>query len=319
MRPAIVRATTAILLFGLTVPVQAQIACTVSSDGCQKAQDVYTYLFPQLGKALAGGHPILGGADMLGGFGHFSIGVRATGVFGSMPDLDAVPVTTGAPVQSTIPTSDAIMPGPAVDGAIGLYGGFPLGVTRVGGVDALASVSYLPAPSEGDTEYDLPDGSTGVGLGLRVGLLEESIILPGLSVAYLRRPLPTVTWRATSDEGVVYGVEDFEIDVGTWRVVAVKSFLLFTLSGGFGGDMYESSGVLLASSPGSGVPEQRLSISRDVNRSTWFVGLTFGLGPIKVAAEYGGVSGGELTTFNTFDPGVGASRNFASVGVRFGM
>lgn len=319
MTRAIVRSALAVAFTATVSGAQGALSCNAAlGDGCQKAQDVYSYLFPQLGTALAGGHPTLGASDILGGFGHFSIGARATGVFGSMPQLDDVAVSVGGATSDRIPTSDAIVPGPALDAAIGIYAGFPLGVTRVGGVDALLSVAYLPTPEEGDTDFELPDGNMRIGFGARVGLLEESIVLPGLSFSYLQRPLPTVSWSATSDEGVEYGVDNFEIDVSTWRLVATKSFLLFGLSGGFGGDTYDSKGILVASST-SPVAEERVSIDRDVTRTTWFIGITMGLGPLKVGAEYGGVSSGKVSTVNTFDPAADASRNYVSLGVRFGM
>jgi hypothetical protein len=301
-----------------TVGAQGAASCaSVLADACQKAEDVYSYLFPQLGTALAGGHPTLGASDMLGGFGHFTVGVRVTGVMGSLPDLDAVPVTTGPRVASNITTSKQVVPGPALDAAVGVYGGFPLGVTRVGGIDALVSIAYLPAPSSGDTEFEVPDGSVRFGFGARVGLFDESIMVPGVSVAYLRRPLPVVSFRTTSPEGVEYGIDELDVDVGTWRLVATKTFLLFALSGGIGGDQYQSSGVIVAS---QGInPVQRIAVDRDISRTSWFVGVTFGLGPLHVGAEVGGVSAGSISTFNSFDPAADASRTFASLGVRVGL
>ena len=311
----------ALVLSGVgTAGAQGASGCaSVLADACQKAEDVYSYLFPQLGTALAGGHPTLGASDMLGGFGHFNIGVRVTGVMGSLPDLDAVPVAVGPRVVTNIPTSKKVVPGPGVDAAIGIYGGFPLGVTRIGGIDALISISYLPAPTSGETEFEVPDGSVRFGFGARVGLLDESIVLPGVSASYLRRPLPVVSFRTTSPEGVEYGIDELDIDVGSWRLVATKTFLLFGLSGGIGGDQYQSSGFIVASEAGSSGPEQRISVDRDVSRTSWFVGVTFGLGPLHVGAEFGGVSSGKISTFNTFDPAADASRTFASLGVRFGL
>jgi hypothetical protein len=304
-------------LCGGLVHAQGPSSCPLAlRDACQKADDVYSYMFPQLGTALAGGHPTLGSSKILGGLGHFSVGVRATGVFGSLPDLDDVSIGSGSPVAQNIPTSTAVIPGPAIDAAIGLYSGFPLGVTRIGGIDALVSIAYLPSISSGETDFDIPDGNTRFGFGARLGLLEESIVVPGVSLAYLQRPLPTVSWLTQSAEGVQYGVENLEVDVGTWRLVATKSFLLFDLSGGFGGDSYKSSGALIATDGGA---SQRVSVDRDITRTTWFVGLTIGAGPIHIGAEFGGVGSGSIGTFNAFDPKADASRTYASVGVRVGM
>ena len=48
----------------------------VAQDACQQAYDVYQFMAPQLGLALAGGNATLGTGSTLGGLGHFSIGVR---------------------------------------------------------------------------------------------------------------------------------------------------------------------------------------------------------------------------------------------------
>jgi hypothetical protein len=58
-------------------PVPAQ-------DACQQAYDIYQFMAPQLGLALAGGNATLGQGSTLGGFGHFSIGLRANGFQGRL-------------------------------------------------------------------------------------------------------------------------------------------------------------------------------------------------------------------------------------------
>lgn len=289
----------------------------VLADACQKAEDLYSYLFPQLGTALAGGHPVLGSGDVLGGLGHFSVGLRVTAVRGSFVDPTRVSVSTTGRVASTIATEDQYIPAPALDAAIGLFSGFEVGVTHIGGLDALLSFSYLPAPSSDNSVYELPDGSKRIGIGGRLGVLEESILIPGITFAVLRRPIPTITARSSTGS-TSYGVENLEIDVNTWRVVATKSFLSFALSGGIGGDTYESSGFAVASDPSLTTQTERIALDRSVKRRTWFAGISFGLGPVQVGAEYGGVSSGSIATFNTFDPTGDSPRNYASVALRFG-
>ncbi|HZF73263.1 MAG TPA: hypothetical protein VEZ51_07515, partial [Gemmatimonadaceae bacterium] len=48
---------------GLGVPDQAR----ASQDACQKAIDLFKYMAPQLGTAIAGGNPTLGQGGNLGG------------------------------------------------------------------------------------------------------------------------------------------------------------------------------------------------------------------------------------------------------------
>jgi len=63
-------------------------AAQVTQDGCQQAVDVFQYMAPQLGAAIAGGNATLGQGGTLGGFGHFSLGVRANAVDGTLPQVD---------------------------------------------------------------------------------------------------------------------------------------------------------------------------------------------------------------------------------------
>src|SRR5205085_2874134 len=54
-------------------------------DACQKAIDLFKYMAPQLGTAIAGGNPTLGQGGNLGGLGHFSAGIRLNAVQGNIP------------------------------------------------------------------------------------------------------------------------------------------------------------------------------------------------------------------------------------------
>src|SRR3982750_3259694 len=118
----------------------------VTQDACQKAVDVYQYIAPQLGSAITGGNATLGQGGALGGLGHFSLGLRVNAVQGSIPQVDDVaarPVLTGAK-PTAYRTNTAPVPMPTVDGALGVYRGFPLAVTNIGGLDLLVSASYIP-------------------------------------------------------------------------------------------------------------------------------------------------------------------------------
>src|ERR1700716_1087732 len=58
-----------------------------TQDACQMAVDVFQFMAPQLGLALAGGNATLGQASTLGGLGHFSIGIRANFFEGDLPQV----------------------------------------------------------------------------------------------------------------------------------------------------------------------------------------------------------------------------------------
>jgi hypothetical protein len=118
----------------------------VTQDACQKAVDIFQYLAPQLGSAITGGNATLGQGGALGGLGHFSLGLRVNAVKGSLPQIDdasATPVPIGARA-TPYRLEDAPVPMPTIDGSFGIFRGFPVGVTNVGGLDLLVSASYIP-------------------------------------------------------------------------------------------------------------------------------------------------------------------------------
>src|SRR6185437_13602059 len=114
-------------------------------DGCQKAVDLYQYLNTQLGTLVAGGNATLGQGGTLGGLGHFSIGARVNLLNASIPDVQGVAVTSGTPQASGYTTNGKTVVFPEIDGALGIFRGFPLGITYLGGLDFLVSASYLPS------------------------------------------------------------------------------------------------------------------------------------------------------------------------------
>ena len=132
---------------GATAVRDAQIA----QDACQQAYDVYQFMAPQLGLALAGGNATLGQGGVLGGLGHFSVGVRGNVVQRhSSRQVDAVhAASTNGAQRSTLPTKDQVLGLPTADAAIGIFKGFPLALTNVGGVDALVSATYIPTIDDG--------------------------------------------------------------------------------------------------------------------------------------------------------------------------
>src|SRR5215470_15776475 len=60
----------------------------IAQDACQQAYDVYQLLAPQLGLALTGGNATAGQGGVLGGLGHFSVGVRGNVFNGKLPQVD---------------------------------------------------------------------------------------------------------------------------------------------------------------------------------------------------------------------------------------
>ena len=295
-------------------------------DACQKTVDLLNYMTPQLGMLIAGGNATIGQGGTLGGLGHFTLSLRANAMRASLPDIDAAGVNYGAAQRSNYVTEAQWAALPVVDAAFGLFKGIPLPLTNVLGVDVLVNVSYLPELEHDPLSLTTPDGSFKIGYGARVGVLQESLVLPGISVTYMKRDLPRTTLVASWEGGALASadtarLQNFDIGTTSWRVVASKSLLAFGLVLGVGQDRYEASADAFYSvnEPLARFEGGPVRYAFDVTRTNVFLDLTTNLGPMKLIGTVGGVSGGDIPTYNTFDTEAGASRIYGSLGVRIGF
>lgn len=291
----------------------------VAQDACQQAYDVYQLLSPQLGLALTGGNATAGQGGVLGGVGHFSIGVRVNGFSGLLPDVSNAaftPRTAGASPARTLPTTTHLIGLPTADAAIGLFRGLPLGLTNVLGLDALLSGSYVPNVDQSNVTIK-PHTNWQFGYGARVGLLSESIITPGVSFTWIERDLPTTDISASQNNAQLQ-VLDAKVKTNAWRVVASKSLVMFGVAVGGGRDHYAQSanvsgsvsGILSGSATAPGT-------SQTLNRTNLFADLSFNLPLFKIVGEIGQASGGTVATYNSFAGGrADRSQVYGSVGLR---
>lgn len=296
-----------------------------TQDACQKAIDLFRYMAPQLGTALAGGAPTLGQGGPTGGIGHFSVGLRVNAVLGDLPQIQDVPLSVQGAQRSTYPLESQIIPLPTADLALGLFGGLPLGLTSVGGVDLLVSASYLPEFEADNIKVEVDGSSIKFGFGARVGLLEESLLIPGVSVSYLRRDLPKIHMTARSG-GDSLQVRDLDVQTTSWRIMASKSFFMFGVAAGGGTDEYESATIISARvaartvPPTSAVTAGPIDIKQKLKRTSMFLDLSMNLPFFKLVGEIGQVSGGDVETYNQFDGSkADDSRTYGSIGVRIGF
>ena len=295
-----------------------------TQDACQMAVDVFQFVAPQLGIALIGGNATLGQGGALGGLGHFTIGLRANVLDGDLPDVQNFPQpSTNGRQARELPTKSQFVGLPAVDAALGLFKGLPLGLTNVGGIDLLLSASYVPTVgSPGDAVQVKPDQNLQLGLGARLGLLQESLLVPGVSVTYLHRDLPTTTITGTSTD-VDVNVTNAKVKTDAWRITASKSLILFSLAAGIGGDHYDQSATIQGTVKTSPIGTQQshaILLSQSMTRTNYFLDASMNLLLAKIVAEIGQVSGGTVNTFNSFSGGAAdKSRLYGSLGVRIGF
>jgi hypothetical protein len=317
----------ALAMTPITLSAQAPCATqqTQTQDACRLAVDLFQYMAPQIGTVIAGGNATLGQGGTLGGFSLFpfphpkiAVGVRVNALQGSLPNLDNVmPGVTGE-TSEMIPVNDQILPGPAADVAIGVFKGLPLGLTNVGGVDLLFSAMYLPEFDKSNVSMELPDGGLKIGYGARLGLLQESLVVPGISATWLRRNLPTAN-IAGSTSGAAAGadlqVNDLDVRTTSWRVVASKSLVFFGIAIGAGQDEYESSANIIGTAAGTSSNVER--VEQSLKRTNYFADLSVNLMVLKLVGEVGMVQGGTVETFNTWEGKQPADkRMYGSVGAR---
>ena len=291
-----------------------------AQDACQKAVDIFAFMTPQLGIGLVGGNATLGTGGALGGSGRFSIGVRGNAIRGRVPQVANVNARVTGAVQSDYGIDDQVVGLPAVEGAFGLFGGVPLGVTHAFALDALVSATYVPEFNRSNVSVSLPDGSLKLGFGGRLGVLQESIATPSVSLTYLKRDLPSTSIVATSGDDNI-SVAGIGVKTTAWRAVAGKSVGFFGVAVGAGKDQYDSraTGTVQVNEAGFTVNGGPYDLSQKVTRSNMFADFSLNFPLIKLAAEIGRVSGGKIDTYNTFsgkradDP-----LTYASVGLRIG-
>jgi len=294
---------------------------TIAQDACQQASDLYQFMAPQLALALTGGNATLGQGSTLGGFGHFSIGVRLNAFQSSLPQVQSfTQSTSGAQKNPALLTKDQWVGLPTADAAIGLFGGIPLGLTNVGGVDVLVSAAYVPTVTSGSVSVT-PKQNLQIGYGVRVGLLSESIVVPGVSFTYLKRDLPTTSITGASGNNLL-SVNNLTVNTTAWRVVASKSLLLFSFAAGGGMDKYDQSADISAtvSSAGFSGNTSVPGTAQSMQRRNYFFDAALNLPLFKLVGEVGQVSGGTVQTYNGFQGGrADKSLQYYSVGLRLGL
>lgn len=285
-------------------------------DACAVASDFFRYMAPQFGTAIAGGSHTLGIGTNLGGFPRVAVALRATGVLGNFPTIDNVSVGP-RPAARQFEVEDGGAAMVTADVALGLTKGVNVGVTRIGGIDLIGGVTYLPTLEEEDFSLT-PQSNVSVGLGARVGLFEESGLIPGVAFSYMRRNLPTVDLTAGSDDGdATFDLRDFSIKTSSWRLSAQKNLLLFELGAGIGGDTYNFSTAANVSVTESGITESGAFTDKaSMSRTTMYGSLGINLVLVKIVIEGGRVSGGNIQTYNSFATPANEKRLYANVGLR---
>jgi hypothetical protein len=221
--------------------------------------------------------------------------------------------TTGAERTDFATTTPAVYI-PTADAALGLFGGFDAGPVRVGGLDALASVTYVPDYDNRDLSVRARSGRYQLGYGARLGLVQESAFVPGIGVSYLRRDIPEtnvygLVAASAAGRDDTLGVTGLRTRTQAWRVVASKAAGFVRLSAGAGQDSYRSrgrlAGVLNESFPIVGrqrITAEAFDLRQTVTRTNYFGDVSLTLPVVILTGEVGRAQGGRIArTYNSFD------------------
>lgn len=284
-------------------------------DACQKSADVFNLVAPQLGPVIAGGNPSFGGEGALGRLGAWSVGGRVNFVRGRLPRFSGVRLSTGGAQSTNFQTAETTVPVPTADIALGLFGGVPLGPgVRVGALDALASLTYVPDYHEEDVSVSTTGRPVEFGYGARLGLLQESRFVPGVAVTYLRRDIPEsevlgrVSTTSGGERNDTIGVTGLRTETHAWRMIASKRVAWLGFAMGAGQDRYSSHGSLrgvLNESTILGsvrIEAEEYDFRQRQTRTNYFADLSVHLPLVTLVGEVGQVRGGSVPqSFNAFD------------------
>jgi hypothetical protein len=212
---------------------------------CGQVVATMTDVQPSVGIGFSGGAHTLGTSTTIGrrlGVPRVSVTARLNAAFVPAPDLLDGYQPTFENDGTLRPMGNVTVPVAALQGdvVLGLLNGLSLGpvVSGVGAVDLLGSVSFIPAVSA----LGLSDPFVNVGVGARVGLIRQGLLLPGVSVSGMYRTmLSDFAFGELGDPGTGDPAE-FTASLSTWslRGGVSKGILLFDLAAGLGWDSYTS-------------------------------------------------------------------------------
>jgi hypothetical protein len=313
-------------------------------DYCLVAAQALTSAQPQLGILLAGGNPTLGTASTGGLRLGFLPRVSATGklnlVFVRLPDILAEGTgTVGRQLNRTVG-----IPAPALaaTASVGIFPGIDLlpMVGGIGSIDLLGSATWLPLRVAGIEGVGTGTSSGSLGGGVRLGLLRESFVAPGVSASLMYRRLGQLEYgdvcpspaqsrtRPAGSASLEYGScpgggdpGEFSFDLSNWstRIAAGKRLLGFGLVGGIGYDRFSSDVGFGFREPG-GDFYARVS-DDDLRSGRWsgFLNGSFTALVATLAVEGGWMQGGDpIPGFDAATSDFAPDRGtlFGSVGVR---
>jgi hypothetical protein len=212
---------------------------------CGQVVATMTDVQPSVGIGFSGGAHTLGTSTTIGrrlGIPRVSVTARLNAAFAPVPDLLDGYQPAFEDDGTLRPMGTVTLPVAALQGdlALGLFNGASLGpvASGVGAVDLLGSFSFIPAVGA----IGLSEPIVNVGLGARVGILRQGLLLPGVSVSGMYRTMLSDFALGEMGEAGTGDPAEFAASLSTWsfRGGVSKGILMFDLAAGLGWDAYTS-------------------------------------------------------------------------------
>ena len=184
---------------------------------------------------------------------------------------------------------------------LGLFDGFSMG--PVGGLLSLDGIGKADLTLFPDSKGFIDHQSMGFGYGVRVGLLRESEIPPGVTFSATRTHGGDLDYV-----GGEMGVHLDNVLTTSLRAVVGKEFIIGGIQAGIGWDRYESDGEILFLGPIVTPPPPTPMDGFHTSRQLFFGGWSKTFRAIQVSGEFGWAKGlhGVPPNVEEFDPATGS-------------
>lgn len=291
-------------------------------DGCHKAEDLIAFVGDDIAASATTGNVILGQGGALHSPRSVAVSLRSNMMDRTTPRLGDASIN-GQPTSGAFSAGEATATSWTADIAIGALQGKRVGETRVGGLDVVGSLMLVPQFTTSGLTVD--GGGLGFGGGLRLGVMEETRVLPGVSLSAMIRVLPKFDLKSNQPLSLADGataqlsIDGLHVDTRTVRLAASKQFWRLSITGGLGKDWYEAHGKYRVVSTDGADDSGSEEAWHEGTRNSAFASASLALGKsISIGAEAGRLFGGDpAVSFNTFSAGpIEHDRTFVTVGVR---
>ena len=217
---------------------------------CGQVVSTLSNVQPSIGIAFSGGAHTLGTYTTIGrrlGFlPRVSVTARFNAAFVDVPDLygDFAPTVTDGGTVASMPTAGLPISSLQGDVVVGVFNGFSAGpmIGGVGSVDLLGSVSFIPAVQQIEDVTGLEEDVVNIGIGARIGILQQGLLIPGVSISGMYRTMGEVTFGDLDNpEPAAFSSDLSAISL---RAGVSKGVAMFDLAAGLGYDIYTSDAQL---------------------------------------------------------------------------